>query len=71
LLKPSGARRVSRSTTASAAHRAARSRPAGRQRARPDAAARADNAGARIIILSMYGDSGRVSRALAKGAKAM
>jgi len=29
----------------------------------------ADNAGARIIILSMYGDSGRVSRALAKGAK--
>jgi two-component system invasion response regulator UvrY len=29
----------------------------------------ADNAAARIIILSMYGDSGRVSRALAKGAK--
>lgn len=29
----------------------------------------ADNATARIIILSMYGDSGRVSRALAKGAK--
>lgn len=28
-----------------------------------------DNAAARIIILSMYGDSGRVSRALAKGAK--
>lgn len=29
----------------------------------------ADNAAVRIIILSMYGDSGRVSRALAKGAK--
>jgi two-component system invasion response regulator UvrY len=29
----------------------------------------ADNESARIIILSMYGDSGRVSRALAKGAK--
>jgi DNA-binding NarL/FixJ family response regulator len=29
----------------------------------------ADNAAARIIILSMYGDSGRVARALAKGAK--
>jgi two-component system invasion response regulator UvrY len=29
----------------------------------------ADNAPVRIIILSMYGDSGRVSRALAKGAK--
>ncbi len=29
----------------------------------------ADNDAARIIILSMYGDSGRVSRALAKGAK--
>jgi DNA-binding NarL/FixJ family response regulator len=29
----------------------------------------ADNAAARIIILSMYGDSGRVSRALAKGAR--
>jgi DNA-binding NarL/FixJ family response regulator len=28
-----------------------------------------DNAAARIIILSMYGDSGRVSRALAKGAR--
>jgi two-component system invasion response regulator UvrY len=30
---------------------------------------RADNAAAHIIILSMYGDSGRVSRALAMGAK--
>jgi DNA-binding NarL/FixJ family response regulator len=29
----------------------------------------ADNAAVRIIILSMYGDSGRVSRALTKGAK--
>jgi two-component system invasion response regulator UvrY len=29
----------------------------------------ADNAAVRIIILSMYGDSGRVTRALAKGAK--
>jgi DNA-binding NarL/FixJ family response regulator len=29
----------------------------------------ADNPAARIVILSMYGDSGRVSRALAKGAK--
>lgn len=29
----------------------------------------ADNPAARIIILSMYGDSSRVSRALAKGAK--
>ena len=29
----------------------------------------ADNAAARIVILSMYGDSGRVSRALEKGAK--
>lgn len=29
----------------------------------------ADNAAARIVILSMYGDSSRVSRALAKGAK--
>jgi DNA-binding NarL/FixJ family response regulator len=29
----------------------------------------ADNEAARIIILSMYGDSGRVARALAKGAK--
>jgi DNA-binding NarL/FixJ family response regulator len=29
----------------------------------------ADNAAARIIILSMYGDSGRVARALARGAR--